>query len=195
MQKKSEAAWAICLSEIDGGNSTPKALAVTVVCGQNFPKTDKFGTCDPFIRFKPDDGQTITKLSSNVGNGLTDLKETTNSADRKNLETSVAKQTMFPRWDEKFLITFVDDENPGKLNMAAWDYDTLTDIDYIGDFKILCETLELWMQEDIGFVVPMVCEVLKNGEVVKGGESGSATTVHLKFEVVLDKAKDDLLKV
>jgi hypothetical protein len=180
MQKKSEDAWASCLSGIDSFLPTPKALAVTVVRGLNFPKMDKCGSCDPMIQFRPDDGQTITRTSPETGD---------RHGHAESLSTSVAKQSMFPRWDEVFLVSFQDDENPGKLDLVAWDHDNVTEMDFIGEVKILCETLELWMQEDIGFMVPMVCELRKNGLAVKGGESDTETTIHLNFKVVIDQQK------
>ena len=196
MQKRSESAWAACLSEIKGESPTPKALAVTVVCGQNFPRMDKSGTCDPFIRFKPDDGQSVVKISKN-GSLMTEERGSNVHIDRQNIETSVQKQTLFPTWDETFVIGFEDEENPGRLQLTAWDFDTITDDDFIGEIKIVCETLESWMSEDVGFVVLEVCLLRKGGLPVKGGETGTQNdaSLHLKFEVIVDKKKFKDLEV
>jgi hypothetical protein len=189
MQKKSEGAWAACLSGINPEPPVPKALAVTIVRGLNFPRMDKCGSCDAMIQFRPDDGQTITKISKEESFSSEISQRIGHANENKFIATSVAKQTLFPRWDEIFLVSFSDDENPGKLDLVAWDHDNLTDMDFIGEVKVLCETLELWMKEDIGFVVPMVCELRKGGLTVKGGESDTETTIHLNFKVVIDEKK------
>jgi hypothetical protein len=189
MQKKSDAAWAACLSGIASEPPLPKALVVTIVSGQNFPKMDKYGSCDPLIQFRPDDGQKITKLSKHGSFSSEIAQRISHNPENKSLITSVAKQTMFPRWDETFLVSFQDDENPGKLELVAWDHDNLTDMDFIGEVKILCETLELWMKEDVGFMVPMVCELRKGGLLVKGGGDDMEATIHLNFKVEVDEQK------
>jgi hypothetical protein len=190
MKKKSEAAWAACLSEIDQKPREWKALEIAVISGENFPCMDVCGLCDPLVRFKIDDGQTITKVGFSTSEAGKKRFYSGMKGEKDQVETSVAKNTLNPIWDETFIFSFMDEENPGKITLEVIDVDDFKDSDRIGTIKVSCETVELWMKNEIGFVESKSYQVMNDDKLVKGTEDPDLDcVVNLSVKVIQDDQK------